>query len=306
MLFTKEYHPNCTLLEDGEHVYCDHISFSEDPLKRSVEVIRLKEGKYELTENRFLFDNKLYSFEIAHVFNSVSTSNYSTATCFDFFYNTMLIVTAIIITFSIILSTSTIASEYSSGTVKLLLIRPYSRSKILTAKIVASIIFSSFFIILSAIVCFIIGAILFPSVVALNPVLVVISASSAFLINPIWLSILFLIATLIKCSIYILISILISSLFRNPIASIVVALSFYFAGLICNLFISSYAWAMLLPFANFDLFNYFLPLSTSSQIGNLFTGNYTLTNIFISIIYDIIVTSILMLPSYYIFKHNDI
>ena len=51
MLFTKEYHLNCTLLEDGEHAYCDHTSFSEGPLKRSVEVIKLKEGKYELAEN---------------------------------------------------------------------------------------------------------------------------------------------------------------------------------------------------------------------------------------------------------------
>ena len=260
--------------------------------------------KYELSQNEYLFKHNKYSFEVAQAFNTTSSSNYLTANCYDFLYNTMNIITLIIIIYSIILATSSIASEYSSGTIKLLLIRPYSRRKILTAKIVATIIFSSFFIILSSIVSFIIGSILFG--ISSYAILVTISANFTFLINPIALTFIFLLTTLIKCSIYILISILISSLFRNPIASIVVALSFYFAGLICNLFISSYSWAMILPFANFDLFNYFLPLSTNTQLGNLFTGNYILSNIFVSIAYDIIVSTILIVPSYYIFKHNDI
>ena len=67
----------------------------------------------------------------------------------------------IIIIYSVIMATSSIANEYSSGTIKLLLIRPYSRKKVLTAKILSVIIISSFFIIVSCLISLIIGFILY-------------------------------------------------------------------------------------------------------------------------------------------------
>lgn len=46
--------------------------------------------------------------------------------------------------FSVIVAAGTVAEEFSSGTIKLLLIRPWSRSKILLSKYVASLCFALF------------------------------------------------------------------------------------------------------------------------------------------------------------------
>lgn len=256
-----------------------------------------------LLKNKYLFNNNLYSFEVADVFNPHSTSNTIT-NGFDFTFNTLQIIMFVIILYSIIIATSCLANEYSNGTIKLVLVRPYSRNKILSAKIIAIILTSSLFIVLSCIISMIIGAIMFGMNSA--PILLVFSSFTAGLINPFVLIVIYLLTCLFKCSIYILLTILISIIFRNPIPAISIGLGIYFAGLISNMFISSYWWAMILPFPNFDLFNYFMPTTTSVQIGNLFTGNYQLKNIFISLIYDIFFIAALLFPSYKIFKNNDI
>lgn len=51
----------------------------------------------------------------------------------------------IITIFAAIASASTVAEEFSSGTIKLLLIRPWNRSKILLSKYISSLLFALFF-----------------------------------------------------------------------------------------------------------------------------------------------------------------
>jgi ABC-2 type transport system permease protein len=54
--------------------------------------------------------------------------------------------TALVTIFTVIIAADSVAGEFSSGTIKLLLIRPWSRSKILWSKYVALIQFAIFFL----------------------------------------------------------------------------------------------------------------------------------------------------------------
>lgn len=261
------------------------------------------ENNYQITESVYLFDNEIYSFEVSKPFNSETTSN-SVTNAYDFMYSSMKILSFVIIVFSIIVATSSISNEISSGTIKLLLIRPYSRNKILLAKIISSIIISILFLFVSSLFAFIIGGILFGFSAA--PMLVVLNAGVAFTIHPFSLMLIYLACEILKCIIYILFSYFISVIVKNSIFSVVISLCFFFIGIICNLFISFNPWAMALPYANFDLFNYFLPVMSASQIGNIFTGNYLLVNIFISIFYIVAFGCGITIPSFILFKKYDV
>ncbi|CAM3642176.1 ABC transporter permease [Cohnella lubricantis] len=61
-----------------------------------------------------------------------------------------IIVFSLITIFTVVISAESVAGEFSAGTIKLLLIRPWSRSSILASKYVALLLFS----ILQSIVCF--------------------------------------------------------------------------------------------------------------------------------------------------------
>ncbi|MFD0589834.1 ABC transporter permease [Paenibacillus sp. GCM10027627] len=53
-----------------------------------------------------------------------------------------LVLTMLVTIFSVIVAAGTVAEEFSTGTIKLLLIRPWSRSKILLSKYIACLLFS--------------------------------------------------------------------------------------------------------------------------------------------------------------------
>ncbi len=69
--------------------------------------------------------------------------------------------TMLVSLFTIIVAASIVSSEFKWGTIKLLLIRPISRGKILWTKYVNVLIFSISMLIFSFLINLIIGAILF-------------------------------------------------------------------------------------------------------------------------------------------------
>lgn len=62
----------------------------------------------------------------------------------------------------VIVASVSVASEFSGGTIKLLLIRPYKRSQILLSKLLVCLLFAGFVTLFTLISAAIIGAILFP------------------------------------------------------------------------------------------------------------------------------------------------
>ncbi|MGE7696462.1 ABC transporter permease [Lysinibacillus sp. NPDC094177] len=63
--------------------------------------------------------------------------------------------------FTVITAASIVSSEFSTGTIKMLLTRPVSRAKILTSKLLTTFIFGLFLIIVNVIISALVGLILF-------------------------------------------------------------------------------------------------------------------------------------------------
>src|SRR5690606_26357656 len=77
------------------------------------------------------------------------------------FMDTASAIVSVITLFTIIVGASSVASEFSWGTIKLLLIRPVSRTKILLSKYLSTIIFALVSLIILFVVSLLVGSIIF-------------------------------------------------------------------------------------------------------------------------------------------------
>lgn len=66
----------------------------------------------------------------------------------------MIIVNFLVTIFAVVIAAESVAGEFSWGTIKLLLIRPWSRSNILLSKLIAVILFSALIALISLLLCY--------------------------------------------------------------------------------------------------------------------------------------------------------
>ncbi len=265
------------------------------------------EVKEKITKCKFLIDNNAVSTDYANVFSSNKTSN-QTKNAFDFVYFGLEITSFIIIVFTVVLSAGMLAGEQSNGTLKLLLIRPYSRNKVLTSKLLASLIFGVIFLIFSTIVLFLIG--LFTMGANFTPVLCVFNASLAFTCSPFVLLLIYLLCLIFKILIFALLSLAISAIFKSNVGAVGVSIVLYFLLSVLGIILSGSYWYGYLPFSNIDLFKYFggafvggttSPISMISSSPMFYGGNFLY-----SFLITIGVGLIFAILTYEIFKRREI
>lgn len=158
--------------------------------------------------------------------------------------------------FMIIIAGGIVAGEYSWGTIKMLLIRPISRPKILLSKYAAVVLFGLFMIAILFVVSALIGAVLFGSsshsavhlayeggkVVEQN---MIVYLSKVYLLKSIDV---FMLATM---------AFMISAVFRSSSLAIGISLFLLFVGSNVTMLIAmKYDWAKYLLFANTNLMQY--------------------------------------------------
>ncbi|MEH7379831.1 ABC transporter permease [Bacillus sp. JJ1533] len=164
-------------------------------------------------------------------------------------------IVSLITLFTIVVGASSVASEFTWGTIKLLLIRPVSRAKILLSKYLATILFALFSLVLLFVVSFIIGSIFFgsgdsiPHLVyrdgAVHEVLMVSHILGVFGLKSI---------NLIMMSTF---AFMISTIFRNSGLAIGLAIFLMFAGVNATALLAmKFDWAKYILFANTDLSQY--------------------------------------------------
>lgn len=164
-------------------------------------------------------------------------------------YSFMSVVTLV----SIIVSSSIVSTEFSQGTIKMLLSRPVNRWKILTSKYVTVLLFS----LLATVVIFIAGVIgafiFFPgateSVLAFNDKEI---AMSAVWGKSLYLTFLALINTMIISTL----AFMIGTVFRSTSLAIGISIFLYFTGNMIVFFLERYKIAKYILFANSDLTQY--------------------------------------------------
>ncbi len=159
--------------------------------------------------------------------------------------------------FTIIIAAGIVAGEFNWGTIKLLLIRPRSRSKILMAKYLSVLIFALVNLVVLLVFSTILGALLF-GVPEEAPVhLLYYNGKVIEQSMPVYLLVSYLLYS-IHMIMLATMSFMISAIFRSSSIAIGVSLFLMFTGVqITDLLAEKYDWAKYSLFANTNLIQYF-------------------------------------------------
>lgn len=282
----------------------------------SSEILKLKDFKdyniYKINEEiakiDYLVKTKTFEQDYANVFAYNQNSTKETSV-FDFMFFALKISSVIIIFFAIIMASNIVAYEFDTGTIKLLAIRPFKRSKILIGKLLAVLYFAIIFVIFSALISF--GAGYSTYALNLTPVLVVFNAKIAFSMSPIILILINVLTIILEVIFYAIVALALSTIFRSFAGAMTTSFLFYISANILNLIFANQIWYSFLPFLNTDFFRFFggafVGYAEQSAIGSLLNiGLLSNANFFISLFIYIAFTFIITYISYLVFRRRDI
>ncbi len=167
----------------------------------------------------------------------------------------MAILTSLLSLFTIIIAAGIVSDEFKWGTIKLLLIRPISRSKILWAKYVSVLLFSFTLLMSLLIFTWLVGAVLF-GLNGLSPMIVQEGASGYQQVS-VWKEILqgygFGMVTLVMMATF---AFMMSTIFRSSGMAIGLSIFLMLAGNTIVGIVSQYSWSKYILFANTNLRQY--------------------------------------------------
>lgn len=242
----------------------DKIKISLNNDYRSDEIIKLYgykfnefniyEAQENLTRYKYYIDNNIYENSFNQNFAFMQSSK-DTPNAFEFMYFAMEICTVLIIIFAMMMMCNLITSETESGTIKLLLTRPYKRSKIITAKLFATIFFVLIFVVFSALISFAGGYFIYG--LDMSNILVIFNSNTALSLSPIVLMLINILSLILDILFYVLLSLMISILFKNYAGSISFCFVIIIATYTLNMLFGGAFWYSLLPATNLHLFKYF-------------------------------------------------
>jgi ABC-type transport system involved in multi-copper enzyme maturation permease subunit len=265
--------------------------------------------KQDLSKTDYLFLKGYFDYNYAEQLSFVKSSNFE-KNAYDFMYFILELFSYVIIVFCVVIVSNSIAGEQGTGTLKLLAIRPYSRSKILSAKILATAFFMFVFVIFTALISFIIGSTMFGT--QSQTILGVLNGTKVFTISAPMMMIIYILTLFLKIFVYIALAFAVSVIFRSYAASIAVSMGTFFISVILGVFLSNQTLYKFFPLNNIDMFKYlgggtFPSAITNNGILSLFTSPILMdTGIEFSFLNISITLLILIISSFIVFKHRDI
>lgn len=187
----------------------------------------------------------------------------------DYMFFAMQISSIVTILLVLILGACTVAQEKSSGTLSLMLVRPYSRSKILLAKILSVLCFGFIFTLASLILSAITGIIIYGF--SVTPMLLTFNGTTSFVTSNVVAILIFTASLLLKILLYTTLAVMFSVIFRSVVPAICVACGVFIGDGILSFVLKSSPITRFLPLSNIDLFKYF---------GGSFLNTYGANNLF--------------------------
>lgn len=169
------------------------------------------------------------------------------------YMNDLAIAAGVFITlFAVIIASSTIAAEFSDGTIKQLMIRPYSRQSILVSKFIAIILYSLLWIAIYILSTLITGWIFF-GIGSFSAEIV--EGSKIVQVGPqFFLKMLYLVPGLV---LFVTIAFMLSTLLKNQAIAVGFSIFALFssatAGALIGLVVDKFSWMKYLPFPHLDL-----------------------------------------------------
>ncbi|OIJ18967.1 hypothetical protein BKP45_14670 [Anaerobacillus alkalidiazotrophicus] len=198
---------------------------------------------------RYEKDITLNEYRLAHDIPPIETKSF-----WGYMTSTVNLI-SIITMFTIIVAAGIVAGEFSWGTIKLLLIRPVSRTKILLSKYVATFLFALLMLLGLFLFSFIIGGILFGMSTITQPYLYF--AQGEVLERNMFSQLLMLYSlTSVELLMMVTFAFMISTVFRSSSLAIGLALFLMFTGTQLVHVLSQYEWVKYILFANTYLAQY--------------------------------------------------
>ena len=259
-----------------------------------------------ITKNMYYIDNNIYENSFNQNFSLMQASN-TEPNALDFMYFAMEICTVLIIIFAMMMMCNLITSETESGTIKLLLVRPYKRSKIITAKLLATIFFVLIFTLFSALISFAGGYFLYG--LDLSNVLVIINSNIPVVMSPIVLMLINILSQILDILFYVLLAMMISIVFKNYAGSISFSFVLILVTYTLNMLFGGAFWYSLLPGPNLHLFKYFgnafVSVSDSMLLNILITPIQSTMNLWYSLLILASYSLVSIVVSYAVFNKRD-
>ncbi|HYK71624.1 MAG TPA: ABC transporter permease [Pseudoneobacillus sp.] len=204
-------------------------------------------------------------------------------------------IVGVVTLFTIIIAGGSVASEFSWGTIKLLLIRPVNRSKILLSKYISTFIFALITLLILFVLSFIVGAVLFGFDTIGNPHLSY-HAGKVVESNMFWHAIQVYGLACVSLLMMVTFAFMISTIFRSSSLSIGIAIFLMFTGTqVTGLLATKFDWAKYILFANTDLTRYIDGIP-------LVEGMTMAFSVVMLILYFVVFNSL----TWFIFKKRDV
>ncbi len=266
-------------------------------------VYQLKE---RITKNTYLLKKDLTPNTASTPFN-LAISSGQTANAYDLMFYGLQGCSMVIILLAMLTIAGQIAGETQNGTLKVLLTRPFKRHKVLSAKILSTLIISVALLILCALILFITGWIVYG--LDATPIVAIFNASSAFRISPFMLMFVYLLFLIVKIFFYTIMTAAFANIFKNNIATTIVSMVIFFFVFITPLILANSFICAYLPFAGIDLFNYFGGAYIGKGVVNFAaifsTPMYPNSTFVVSIITSMITLAAAIFISYIIFNKRE-
>lgn len=270
----------------------DYESYCKDSMNELKD--SFDESKCKIEYKSYIEENEKYKYAIENnvEIENVSTSRYGIVNFISEYSLFILII-------SIVVSGNIVSTEFDKGTIKLLLVRPYNRTKILLSKYISSLFIILLSIISIFIMQFIVSGIFYGySSLNIPQIIYNFNTNSIQYINIFKYSILETIATLPKFVLLTTLGFTISTIINNSIVGVAIPIVGYFAAEIINVIIQSYSIKLLKYFItpNWNFTPYlFGGISEFSGITFIF-----------SLIICTIYLLILIIPTFIIFNKKNI
>ena len=244
--------------------------------------------------------------DFANSLSITHTSN-SKINAYDFSFFVMSIFAVIVIVFAIYLSAHTISGEINNNTMRFTALRPIKRSSLFFGKYFAIAIMSFILLLFGTITSFITGGILY----GFNSANILMTINSSFVLvaHPTVVLGIFVISLLLLTMFYSALTMMLSALVKSDLLAMIIGIIIYIVNLILPLFFGAGSWLRFYPGTNMNLFAYFgtTRISADSILAKLFNNVvYHGMNLWISLIYIIGITTILLIIGKTIFKKREL
>ena len=266
------------------------VSYDEDGLtwqEREQQNIQMNEGFYEEYEDSFYQDQILISqYRLDN--NIPPVYGYTTLSYVDYGVSLMIVVTL----FTVIIAAGIVSSEFSTGTIKMLLTRPVTRAKVLTSKILTVFIFGLLLYVFTIALSYLTGLIMFDNAQNVNLVIQDGQVIEQTMSNDIFNTAIYSFGDFIMS---ILFAFMIGSVFRSSSLAIGLTMGISFLGAMLVVFLSRYEFVKYVWI-------------THSDLNQHLTGNFIVEGITLpfSLTVLAIYALLFLFVSYFVFMKRDI